>query len=52
MAAALAHLDAAYGGPLAYLTSACGLTDEELAGVRQRLVAEKGLPTENDRSPR
>lgn len=38
MAAALGHLDATYGGVVDYLRGPCGLTDDEIAAVRDRLT--------------
>lgn len=38
MASALRHLDATYGGVVGYLRGACGLTDDEIAMVRDRLT--------------
>jgi protein tyrosine/serine phosphatase len=39
---ALEHLDARYGGVRAYLRDACGLSENELAAVRTRLVDADG----------
>lgn len=38
MALALGHLDASYGGVVGYLRLACGLTDDEIGAVRDRLT--------------
>jgi len=38
MEVSLDHLDATYGGAAAYLTSAGGLSDDDLASLRHRLV--------------
>jgi len=38
MAAALGHLDAAYGGVAGYLRGPCGLSEDEVISVRDRLI--------------
>jgi hypothetical protein len=41
MALALGHLDASYGGVVGYLRLACGLTDDEIGAVRDRLITRR-----------
>jgi hypothetical protein len=38
MSLALAHLDAMYGGVVGYLRGPCGLTDDEVGALRDRLI--------------